>query len=221
MNILACMKKPHLLNLTKTGVKSSQQQPQDEAGFTLLELLVVVVLIGVIAAITGPTWAAFVNRQRVNKVNDAVLVAIQEAQREAKRTKRSYSVSFNTPNGEVPQVAIYSRGSTPKWLPLTQDLDIKPSQITLGTNLDGENKTQANVDYRQDSPIPTITFDYQGNLFNTKTANFFVVVAVPQPNSDTGEPVNATRRCVKIQTFLGSMLSGKGDECNPPTTPPA
>ncbi|NJL65366.1 MAG: type II secretion system protein [Methylacidiphilales bacterium] len=50
-------------------------------------MLVVVIIIGILSAIAAPTWLAFTNRQRINKVNDVVLSTLQEAQREAKKLK--------------------------------------------------------------------------------------------------------------------------------------
>lgn len=74
------------------------------------------VVIGILAAIAAPSWITFTNRQRVNAANDAVLSALQDAQRDAKRTKRSYSVSFGT-NNNVPEVAIHFATDTDanKW----------------------------------------------------------------------------------------------------------
>jgi len=47
---------------------------QSDSGFSLVELIAVVMMVGILAAIALPGWSAFVNRQRVNKANDAVLV---------------------------------------------------------------------------------------------------------------------------------------------------
>src|SRR5690242_15567692 len=69
------------------------------SGFTLIELLVVIVMIAALAAIAAPGWGAFVNRQRVNKAQDRILAALQDAQTTAKKRKLSYQVSFRTSNG--------------------------------------------------------------------------------------------------------------------------
>ena len=64
------------------------------SGFTLIEVLVTIVIVGILSAIAAPSWLGFVARQRLNKANDTVLAALQEAQRQAKKNKRSYNVSI-------------------------------------------------------------------------------------------------------------------------------
>lgn len=206
------MKRFHFLSPIKIASRPSKYQRQAESGFTLIELLVVVIMIGVLASIMAPGWQTFVNRQRVNKANDAVLSALQEAQSEAKKTKLSYSVSFNNKDG-IPQVAVYRKGSDPTWRDLGQDLGIKPDQVILGTNVDRtrENKKVAQVDY---SPItgtefPTITFDYQGTLLNPSDADLAVVVSTPVSKGST-TPIPVLKRCVQVKTLLGAMTIGKG-----------
>ncbi|HEY9604838.1 MAG TPA: prepilin-type N-terminal cleavage/methylation domain-containing protein, partial [Allocoleopsis sp.] len=52
----------------------------ENAGFTLVELLVVIVLMGVIAAIAAPGWLSFVSQRRANAVNDYIFRSLKEAQ---------------------------------------------------------------------------------------------------------------------------------------------
>lgn len=207
------MKRFHFLSPIKIASRPSQYQRQAESGFTLIELLVVVIMIGVLASIMAPGWQTFVNRQRVNKANDAVLSALQEAQSEAKKNKLSYSVSFKTPANDVPQVAVYRQGSTPIWKNLGEDLGIKPDQVILGTNLNGENTKADQVEYASDDtsnpPKQTITFDYQGTLLNPSDADLAVVVSTPVSRGGT-TPIPVLKRCVQVKTLLGAMTIGKG-----------
>ena len=64
---------PLLAQLLRRGRKSASQQTN--AGFTLVELLVVVVILGVLGAVGVPAYFAQVNRARVNTANAAALAA--------------------------------------------------------------------------------------------------------------------------------------------------
>lgn len=228
------------LNL-KSAAKPSQHlkgQSPDESnsGFTLIELIVVVIIIAVLSAIAAPGWLAFVNRQRVNKVNDTVFSAIQQAQREAKRTKLSYSVSFRTTPDKVMQFAVYptkkpdpaNAGATIDvnpytdsnfngWKSLSDSLDIKPGQVLLLTNINGTNQAD-----KSPHDTGTITFDYKGNLPNEanlgNNQGLIVSVAVARSDQPT-QPITATQRCVVVKTLLGSMEIGptqqNPNQCNP------
>lgn len=194
---------------------------KQEAGFTLLELLVAVLIIGILSAIAAPGWLGFVNRQRVNKANDTVVAALQEAQRQAKRTKRNYSVSFGI-NSNIPQIAIYP-GTTPSnWQNLGGDLGIKAGQILLGANLSAVNTTTGSaVSYSLTTPV-TITYDHMGSLPNanfgpiptgqTESPGLKIVVAVP----NAGNPTQASgvKRCVIVKTLLGSIVTEKENKCD-------
>src|SRR4028119_1142300 len=84
-------------NFNKTASRKS------DAGFTLLELIVIVLILGVLSSIAAPSWLAFINRQRVRTVNDRVFQTLRSAQSEAKRSKRDITVTFNT-NASNPPV---------------------------------------------------------------------------------------------------------------------
>jgi prepilin-type N-terminal cleavage/methylation domain-containing protein len=194
-----------------------------DAGYTLVELLVVVMLMGIIAAIAAPSWLGFVNQRRVNAAKDFVLRALQEAQSEAKNKKLSYSVSFRTPStGGVPQIAVY-RTKKPNgtnvdpnnpddlgpnvWRSLGQELALKQGQVILGTNLNGENAT-GSLSYTL-NPANKITFDYIGALPTGASTDLTVVVAAPQGSTSTN-PVESSKRCVKVTTLLGAITTGRG-----------
>lgn len=209
--------------------RSRFKHTQQDAGFTLLEILVVVVMVGVLAAIVGPSWFAFVNRQRVNKANDAILAALQEAQRQATRTKSNYSVSFKIENN-VPKIAVYADptssavpdSTSPFWKTLGGDLEIKPGQVLLLSNLTNTNTAGASVSLENLNTPKTITFDYMGSLPNANfgtlaagssdTPGLKVVVAERKPGSTP--VVGSLKRCVIVKTLIGGTITGKDSNCN-------
>ena len=182
-----------------------------------------ILIIGILSAIAAPGWLGFVNRQRVSKANDAVFAALQEAQREAKRTKFSYSVSFKNENG-VPKLLIH-QGTVPPssgWKTLGDEMAFQPRQVLLYANLNNttaNKKASATVDYTQ-LGSGTITFDYMGTLpgvdlgtFGGSSGQLGLKIAVAVPNTGSSSATNL-RRCVIVDTLIGGMRTEKDSQCN-------
>jgi Tfp pilus assembly protein PilE len=55
----------------KTAIRST--------GFTILELMIIVVVIGIICAIASPSWFNFIERQRLNTAQNELYQALQSA----------------------------------------------------------------------------------------------------------------------------------------------
>lgn len=197
---------------------------QSTSGFTLIEMLAVVIIIGILSAIAAPSWLAFTNRQRVNKVYDTIFSAIQETQREAKNQKLNQSIWFRDASNKLEYAIVpadVTVANITTWKSLGEDVGVNSKQVVLLTNLTTDN-TAGTASSANFTTAKRITFDYRGTL---PTANFGtppsgsndppglrVVVAVPlSPNST--QP-SSTRRCVIIQNLLGGMRSERDNKCN-------
>jgi prepilin-type N-terminal cleavage/methylation domain-containing protein len=165
-----------------------------DGGFTLLEVLVIVLIVGILSSIAAPSWLAFINRQRVRTVNDRVLQTLRSAQSEAKRSKRDITVTFDT-TVDPPKITFVPPLATGgSELKLDAGGEIKPGTITLTVNKPA----------RATPPPNSIVFDYQGNL-TADTTPFYVTVAASG---------GGTKQCVIVETLIGGMRTAEGTECN-------
>ncbi|NJK53487.1 MAG: type II secretion system protein [Leptolyngbyaceae cyanobacterium SU_3_3] len=171
------------------------------AGFTLIEGLVVLLMIAVLFAIAAPSWLALINNQRIGTARGQVFEVLRSAQDEAKRTKVSREVRFDTTSPSAPRVAI---------------LPYKPASPIPNANV---NNWQAIGETRPKSVKVTtssangnpIIFDTYGNLDPTNsTANYKVTIQIASAQNAT----SGSRRCVIVKTLLGAMAEGKDAECN-------
>ena len=71
------------------------QQP-GQAGFTLLELMVVVVVVGILSIVAAPSMSAMVNANRLNGVSGELTASMQVARSEAIRRNARVTVCAST-----------------------------------------------------------------------------------------------------------------------------
>lgn len=176
-------------------------------GFSLMELMMVVLIIGIFSAVAVPSWNAFISRQRTRTVNGSVLQAFKTAQAEAKRYKADYVLEFDTA-ADPPEYSIYQappEGETVPdedkiWEALDGGGEIEAGQIKLYVQANG---TETDPD--------TITFDELGSVKDPEikaqdqnTDGFTVTVSTAQDGNE---------RCVIVQTILGAMRTAEGDDC--------
>ena len=218
------MKIPILLKVLQNyNTKATPNFPntasrKGDQGFTLLEVLVTVLVLGILSSIAAPSWLAFINNQRVRTVNDRVLQSLRSAQSEAKRTKRDVTITFytssSTPSVDPPRVEIDTNPAEPD--PLKKEIrketfssggEIKPRTIALSTNA-----TAYTDGYLV--PANSIVFDYQGNVkklppdpSDPKKTRAFVVTISPA--------VGGGKKCVFVETILGGMRTDEGAACPP------
>lgn len=223
-------------------VNSLQHQRQEygdqNAGFTMAEMIVVLLMIGILSVIAAPGWSAFINRQRLNQANGAVASVIQETRLQAKSTKGTYSISFrvkNKINEYIPEYIIYpgtppnpitttttpSSNTNPNsgWIALGDTMTLRSREVFLYTNLNPLTEYNTTTADRQivqtNRGEGTITFDSQGVLAKKSSGAvsdtpLAIMVAAPVSTNDTASSVD---RCVIIQTLIGGIRIAKDERC--------
>lgn len=166
-----------------------------DRGFTLIEVLAVVAMIGILSAIAAPGWLGFVNNNRLSASQSRVFSALRDAQSKAKRN--STAVTFTITNGAT-STFVTVDGQR-------QNLEEGIQVLSVTGKAGVTNVT-----------LPTtITFDAQGLPTSANGTVFADLI----PLRITLNPINALttsnlKRCTTITTILGSTKSDSGTDCN-------
>ncbi|KOP28151.1 methylase [Hapalosiphon sp. MRB220] len=154
------------------------------SGFTLLESMATILIIGILSAIALPSWLAFVDIQRLNTAQSEVYQAMRQAQREAKREKLTWQFSLNEQNGIV------------QWATHRADINVDNAiwnKLNANVRLDGETTLQ------QANGVKRIQFDYEGNVNKPPLGRITL-------SSRYG---GKAKRCVYVSTILGAIRIAK------------
>lgn len=153
-------------------------------GFTLVEVLVIVLIIGIISAIAAPSWIRFLDTLRLNAAQEKVYLAFRETQNQAKRTRTTWQISFREYRGDV-EWAVHPATLDPyaaKW-----------NALDRSVRLDPETTLQMTHGVRQ------IKFNFRGAVRQPPLGRITL-------SSKSG---GAVKRCVFVSTILGALRTAQ------------
>jgi prepilin-type N-terminal cleavage/methylation domain-containing protein len=183
------------------SVSLRQIRDRQNLGFTLIEILVVIMMVGILTAIAAPSWLSFVTNNRLSSSQSRVFSTLRDAQSTAKRG----STTARFVIGNDPTNGAYIRSGTSQYQYLEQG--VRVLSVTKGTATPPNPPTTV--------PLPlTIEFNSQG--LPTKVNNATLLTSTDYPVKITVGVNNSAglNRCTSIVTILGSLKSASGSACN-------
>lgn len=151
-----------------------------QSGFTLLEMLVVLVGIGIVSAIAAPNWFGFLEANRLTVSRDKLYLSIRDAQIKAQRQRTPWQFSLRE-RGDVIEWAIHPKSISPsvaQW----ESLEAKSIRIDDETT------------FANSGGIYYVRFDEKGNV-QYRLGRITL----------SGQHSSSSKRCVIVSTLIGAM----------------
>ena len=189
-------------------------------GFTLIEVLVVMIMIGILSAIAAPSFLGLLNRNRVNNATIRLKSAITEAQVNATRLAKSCTTLITAGTGSATTLSTYTDAvsytnqSSQCWRTGADSFVDTSSKFRIvnGVNTTTPSSSQAlfiTFDFKgriSPLPIPTTISPYNGANYSASDGSDNRAIVVSLFNAVDGA---GYERCVMISQPLGIVRMGE------------
>jgi len=183
-------------------------------GFTLIELMVALVLLGILIKLSLPSFVAWINNAKVRTVAESLQTGIRLAQAEAVRQNRSVVLAFTNAAPADPPAAITAAANGNRWVIQT----LAQFGASDGTFVQAGSLTDVAAGVTI-TGVSALCFNSNGRLI-TATSATVQSNTTPQISTATCDPSDATfvvDRSGSADRALQVMVSasGKVRMCDP------
>jgi len=170
--------------------------PNSTAGYTLIEMMAIVIIIAVLAAIAAPSWLAYATRQRMNAVESDLVQVLKQARETAVSRRSDIHVRIQEAEAKPTVDVIIGELANPR----------STRTEVLGP---GDLPDDAIILRTPDDPDNVITFDYQGTIRDSASTEFVVEIRPVSNDND-----DRWRQCAAVATLLGNVKTARGADCD-------
>lgn len=210
--------------MEKSKSPSSNSHQQENLGFTITELMVALLTIGILAGIAVPAWLSFINRYRLRTSTDRIYQTMRKAQSKATRDKTGWQATFQETTNDEGQIviryALHQAAIAPNKLPestweyLEPGIEIddneKNDKDKYETSLLIVNPETNRVTTSRDNPMYRAVFNYQGcPVYKPSDSCTQTSLRALGQIALKHQTLDLPTRCVIISTVLGPMRRGE------------
>ena len=178
------------------------------AGFTMIEILIIMLIVGIFCAIVAPCWLMFINNQRLKVSLDRAYAAMELAQSNAKRDKIAWQASFKQV-GENVQVAIHQADTPPAQVAANQWKNLEP-QIQIDTEETTVLQVNEKNEQKENGTIRRVMFNYRGCPVSRSDHDCTQTSIRAKGTLTLYHPnLRNSQRCIIISTLLGHKRTSK------------
>jgi Tfp pilus assembly protein FimT len=168
---------------------------QSSRGFTILELVIIVAIVGVLSAIAVPSWLGFFNRQQLNSASNQVYQAMRQAQSRSMQERETWQASFREGDSGV-QWAVHRSSLAPN--------QVAWNSFSNTIAIDSEsNLPRSQGMYR-------VRFNYKGcPVYNPTDTCTNTTIRTKGRLTLSSLNGGEAKRCVIVSTLLGALRTSQ------------